>query len=370
MKISDMNNTTEISGEDLLIINHDSSTKNVKVSDFLSEAAFLYATSATTSSTAEKVVTTATENIIGSLAAGLKIAVLFTEENTAESPTLNVNSLGACNIVAYGTTAPNLYWKAGEIVRFTFDGTSWVMAPTQYQVEIVNQDSAASHNTIFAGRYLGNSVTDEQYAQIQAGTFRDLYVGDYWTINDVNYRIAAFDFWLHDGDTECTTHHAVIVPDSNLDTQAMNSTNTTSGGYIGSAMYTTNMATAKNTIIAAFTSDHILNHRELLTNAISTNSASNWAWYDSTIELMNETMVYGHEANSSKNDGALNYNVGIDKTQLPLFRMAPELITNRANWWLRSVVSSAHFALVAGTGDANASSASASNGVRPCFAIC
>ena len=25
----------------------------------------------------------------------------------------------------------------------------------------------------------------------------DLFIGDYWTISGVNYRIAAFDYWLH-----------------------------------------------------------------------------------------------------------------------------------------------------------------------------
>lgn len=234
--------------------------------------------------------------------------------------------------------------------------------------------TAGFHNSIYRGKSLGSSVTADQYAQISAGTFDDLFIGDYWTIGSVNYRIAAFDYWLRTGDTECTTHHVVIVPDSSLATAKMNDTNITTGGYAGSDIYTgnnsnTGLSTAKTTINSAFGSAHILTHRELLTNAVSSNAASGWAWYDSTIELMNETMVYGHEANSEKVAGGLNYNVGIDKTQLPLFAHDPSKITNRAAWWLRSVVSSASFALVNSSGLASNNGASASYGVRPAFAI-
>ena len=154
----------------------------------------------------------------------------------------------------------------------------------------------------------------------------------------------------------------------------MNNSSTTTGGYVGSDIYTgnnsnTGLSTAKTTINSAFGSAHILTHRGLLTNAVSGNAASGWAWYDSTVELMNETMVYGHEANSEKVAGGLNYNVGIDKTQLPLFAHDPSKITNRAYWWLRSVVSSAAFADVRDDGGAYNNGAPNSLGVRPAFAI-
>ena len=55
---------------------------------------------------------------------------------------------------------------------------------------------AGSRNGIYRGKYLGDSYTADQKAAIAAGTFEDLYIGDYWTIDGVNYRIAAFDYWL------------------------------------------------------------------------------------------------------------------------------------------------------------------------------
>jgi hypothetical protein len=96
--------------------------------------------------------------------------------------------------------------------------------------------NAGSHNSIYRGKYLGDEVTADQYIAIAAGTFDDMYIGDYWTINRVNWRIAHFDYWLNCGDTNTTTHHIVIVPDLALYSAKMNETNTTAGGYLHSKM--------------------------------------------------------------------------------------------------------------------------------------
>jgi hypothetical protein len=97
-----------------------------------------YATSDSAESTIAKI---ATCNQTGfALATGAKVIVKFDYTNTASSPTLNVNGTGDIAIVAYGTTAPELYWVAGDVVEFTYDGTSWVMHPTQGQVYALNSN--------------------------------------------------------------------------------------------------------------------------------------------------------------------------------------------------------------------------------------
>lgn len=229
--------------------------------------------------------------------------------------------------------------------------------------------TAGFHNSIYRGKSLGSSVTADQYAQISAGTFDDLFIGDYWTIGGVNYRIAAFDYWLRTGDTECTTHHAVIVPDSNFATAKMNDTNITTGGYVGSAMYTSNLAAAKTTIKGDFNAAHILSHREYLVNAVTNGRPSGGAWCDSDIELMNEHMVYGKHFEPASDGTSVPAIYTIDNAQLPLFALEHSRICNRADWWLRDVVSAADFANVAGDGNCAYGSASSSLGVRPAFAI-
>lgn len=252
------------------------------------------------------------------------------------------------------------------------EGTEAKIAPLLF-------NNAGAHNAIYRGKSLGSTVTTAQYAAIKAGTFDDLYIGDYWTIGGVNYRIAAFDYYLNSGDTNCTTHHVVIVPDTCLYNAQMHSTssggwesgaaNTTAGGYVGSDMYKSNLEQAKTTIKSAF-SGHVLKHRIYLTNAVANGRASGGAWCDSEVDLMCEQMVYGSGIFSPVSDGSnVPANYRVEKSQLPLFQHEPSRICNRNNWWLRDVITASSFAGVNLYGYASYGSASNSLGVRPAFCI-
>lgn len=234
-------------------------------------------------------------------------------------------------------------------------------------VRNVLADGAAAHNCIYRGKNLGTSVTAEQYAAISSGKFTDLYIGDYWVIKGVTYRIAAFDYYYNCGDTNFTKHHAVIVPDTSLYKAQMNTSNVTTGGYTGSAMYKSNLAQAKTTIKAAFGSAHVLTKRELLTNAVNGNTPSGWAWFDSDVELMNEVQVYGSVAWGA-HDGN-GYNVASGDGQFPLFMFDRTKLHNREDYWLRDVSSATNFSNVSYGGNADRGNASNSVGVRPAFCI-
>ena len=234
---------------------------------------------------------------------------------------------------------------------------------------LTSGSAAALKNCLPRFKYLGTSVTSEQWAAIQNGTFDGLFLGDYWTINGVDYIIVAFDYWLNTGDTPCTKHHVVVIPRVNLYTYKFNPTNTTEGGYVGSDLYKNGLTQAKTTINSAFGSAHILSHRQYLMNAVTNGKPTGSDWYDSTVELMNENMVYGGRQFSPMPDGTnpLNTcrNYTIDKSQLPLFHLAPWLIRSRQWYWLRDVVSAASFADVDSLGSADCYSASHAGGVRP-----
>lgn len=234
-------------------------------------------------------------------------------------------------------------------------------------VRNVLADGAAAHNCIYRGKNLGTSVTAEQYAAISSGKFTDLYIGDYWVIKGVTYRIAAFDYYYNCGDTNFTKHHVVIVPDTSLYKAQMNTSNVTTGGYTGSAMYKSNLAQAKTTIKAAFGSAHVLTKRELLTNAVNGNTPSGWAWFDSDVELMNEVQAYGSVAWGA-HDGN-GYNVASGDGQFPLFMFDRTKLHNREDYWLRDVASATYFSVVYNNGYASTNAASHSGGVRPAFCI-
>lgn len=235
--------------------------------------------------------------------------------------------------------------------------TEWAKLPQDFPSGL----SAGFHNAFYRGINLGGHVTTAQYQSIYNGTFDDMFVGDYWTINNIVWRIAGFDYWYGFGNPVCNTHHVVIVPDVNLvssngQTKLLNSTASTNGGYVGTDFYSgRNGNTAKEqarTIVQnAFGITHILNHKEYLCNAVTNGYESGGGWYDSEIELMSERMIYGTQIQGNKkaySEDLMLYT--IDSTQLPLFAFDRSKINNGTRRWLRDVVSATQFSIIQDTG--------------------
>ena len=256
----------------------------------------------------------------------------------------------------------------------------------------VFSNSAAAHNSIYRGKNLTNVYTvDEICQRISAGTFEDLYVGDYFDVSittdlggteTVRCILAGFDIFWNNGDTAFTKHHAVIVPKDCFKTTAkMNDSNVTTGGYAGSKMHTTVLPIYAAALQIAL-NNHILSHRELLTTAVSTTGnsnagagqtgyASNWEWKDVLLRLMSEVQLIGCTVMSSS-----FYDVGNANIQFPLFRLAPNLKVaglghngSRYWEWLSGVVSAAAFAYCRGYGVSHFFYAAGDGGVRPYFCI-
>lgn len=235
--------------------------------------------------------------------------------------------------------------------------------------------NAGGHNSIFRGKNLGTSYTSAMSKAIQSGTFDDLFVGDYLTINGTVYRVAGFNLGKQIGDNTSMGNSMCLVPDSALYNAQMHNTdsgqypegaaaNTTTGAYANSDMRTANLAQATQKIVSDFGSSHVMSYRDILPNATADGQASGWAWYDCKVELMSETMVYGTKvwANSG-------YEVGCINSQFPLFALAPEYIHRRFNYWLRGVWSATFFCAGGVYGGAGNYLASQSLGVRPFFFV-
>ena len=216
---------------------------------------------------------------------------------------------------------------------------------------------------------------DLPWAEIDTGNFRNCPVGGYVTANSHRYYLGHHDYWLGTGDTECTTHHVLVVPAENLTTGKMNDTATTAGGYAGCDFKTgansnTGYATLESIIQTDWGASRILSHREYFTNAVTNGQPSGATWYDSTIDLMSETMVYGCKIFEPMGNGSITpSNYTVDKSQIELFRRRPDLITVSANWLLRGVVTASTFAYVNSNGTARYGGASDSLGFRPAFGV-
>lgn len=244
---------------------------------------------------------------------------------------------------------------------------------------IVVASNAGAHNAIYRGKDITDLFYDGTLSkQIAAGTFDDIFVGDYiigktskrkYLVADINYR-------LHMGDTECTKPHILMIPEKIMGTAMMNDTHVTTGAYVGSKMYTTNLTPFKTIIKNDFGAGHILKHRNHLQNAVTNGYETGGTWYDSDIELMNEIMVYGCQIFKNAMSGTnVPNNYQIDNSQLSLFRLRHDSIVARNDaggrywYWLRDVVSSSNFASVGSNGGASHHSAANSGGVRPAFLI-
>lgn len=265
-----------------------------------------------------------------------------------------INELVSGNKLLVGTTDGNKAIAAEDALFAMLDG----FAPVELR------------RVLFRGKNLGTALTAVQKAAIKDGSFKGMFLGDYWSIGGRIWRIVDMDYWYNCGDTAFTSHHLVIMPDEALYNAQMNTTNVTTGGYVGSAMYKSNLANAKTIVNAAFQGS-VLTHREYLCNAVANGRPSGGAWFDSSIELPNEPMMYGHPHFSPTSDGSTVPSIyTISKTQLALFMVCPRFIVNRSyNQWLRDVVSSADFAGVGYGGNAYCLSASGSYGVRPVFPV-
>lgn len=265
-----------------------------------------------------------------------------------------INELVSGNKLLVGTTDGNKAIAAEDALFAMLDG----FAPVELR------------RVLFRGKNLGTALTAVQKAAIKDGSFKGMFLGDYWSIGGRIWRIVDMDYWYNCGDTAFTSHHLVIMPDEALYNAQMNTTNVTTGGYVGSAMYKSNLANAKTIVNAAFQGS-VLTHREYLCNAVANGRPSGGAWFDSSIELPNEPMMYGHPHFSPTSDGSTVPSIyTISKTQLALFMVCPRFIVNRSyNQWLRDVVSSATFANVDDLGAATCNGASTSYGVRPVFPV-
>lgn len=216
--------------------------------------------------------------------------------------------------------------------------------------------SPEMHRNVFRGKCLGESITEEQMIAIRKGSFRNLYVGDYWEINGTKYRIADINYWRNVGYPESEKvqkPHILIVPDTALGSGQMHTSNSTSGGYKSSTMKTVRLNQIANSLPDAF-KNILISHRIF----------SDGTWITASIDLMNEVMVHGTYIctdNSNKQTS--------DTQQLALFRLAPELKTIGVNYWLRNVAGSQTYTLISQYGDASSDMATSTYGVRPVFAV-
>ena len=272
-------------------------------------------------------------------------------------------------------------WFAGDVYTGSTSGTnkddgSKKLATEEYVTNLLCINNAGFHNSIFRGKDVTAYHTDGTlYTRISSGEFDDLFVGDYIIVNNITWRIAGFDIYLDRGEQLLKTHHAVIVPDSNLTNGAMNWDGSAEGGYVASLVYQNDLPTILTDYITPVFGDHIIEYSALLTNGINptgynrtganTGCSNSYDWYNRKLDLMDECEVYGCPIHSSSSEDC-----GTAYTQLPLFALAPQYILTDESYWLKDVSTATSYACVGKGGIAYALWTAAGHlGVRPRFLI-
>jgi hypothetical protein len=123
-----------------------------------------YATCSTAADSVAKVAVLQSSSGVFNLTTGSSVRVKFTYANTATGTlSLQVNYYNdsgtvvtgtAKSIMEYGSTAksasttPN--WKAGDVVDFVYDGSNWIMMPSEGQIAALNSDLSGKAPTSHA----------------------------------------------------------------------------------------------------------------------------------------------------------------------------------------------------------------------------
>ena len=137
--------------------------------DYIIDTHTYYGTCTTAGATTAKAVTCADFTTpMTDCPAGTSVRVKFTHGNTAEAPTLNINSQGAKPIVKYGTTEPGAStgcsWRADSIVTFTYDGTNWIMNDVNdFAKTVFITDTSPSSGEWYNLVFTGDIVADTPY---------------------------------------------------------------------------------------------------------------------------------------------------------------------------------------------------------------
>lgn len=301
------------------------------------------------------------------------------------------------------------------------DGTNGTkkISATDLAASLLNIISPINNRNIYRGKYLGSSLTEAQLTEIYNGTFKDMFIGDYWTINNIDYVIADIDYFYKRGNSDQkTTHHLVLMPRRPMDFASMCEADeyvsyqwdteegfSNSPSYLASTMYTTELENIISTLESAF--DDALMEMETIKIAAVSDSDYNGFPVSSQVihtkaSLLSEPMVYGHNAyamcNDSQSQSTYSYisgeseevepavSGGYETFQLSIFKLNPSFavceipviiegqntgLLSQVDWWLSDLINGprVRFACVSGLGIPAYEDANQELGVRPYFCI-
>ena len=245
------------------------------------------------------------------------------------------------------------------------NGTKIVPASEAFFLMMQSLGQAQNHRAFPRGKYLGNTFSTAQAAAITNGSFNELWVGDFWTINGVNYRIVDVNCYR-----EVSVPHLVIMPDAPLYKAAWDATtNRTTGGYWNANLVKNGLTTAETMIKSAFGPTRVLQYgTSLPPSTDATGRPNNLEQRSVYLEIPCEFQIFG--ARVVGTEGTTKwFNARRGSRQLALFsHWGLYGVANDLDFWLRDTSTEHAYALVLREG-ASLDDAGTMHGVRPLFLV-
>lgn len=231
-----------------------------------------------------------------------------------------------------------------------------------------NMVNAATHNAKFFGASLG-AFNDDYAERIKNGSFQDMWVGDYFTINNHIYKIAGFNYKCNHEENLGLGNHLIMITNT-LGAHRMNASDTTQGGFAGSEMFKQEIPVVEKQLATDF-GEHLLKFKSFLSTSVDSSGApNNGQWYELTANLCNSAMWWGAPSEYSNNKNGTKYNIGDEDTQLPIMKLHTDEQKSNGQWvWLRDVYSPGAFARASYDGSAYIVAANDALNVRAFFLI-
>ena len=229
------------------------------------------------------------------------------------------------------------------------------------------------HRQIVRGKDLGSSLTSAQKTAISNGTFRDLWIGDYWSINSKVYRIVDINYWY--GFEGNTTNHIVVMPDAPMYQAVMDPRNSTEMGFKNTQLFSSGLTAATNTVQTDFGAGNILSRKIDVSASCSASYGDSWApasreVITTKLELPSVTMLVGtrNMLRAAANPWWEVHAAG--EIQLALFReMGPWAFGSSAEYWTRDPMTYYSWCVMGTHRRIAADDARTTHGVRPVFAV-
>ena len=340
---------------------------------------------------------TYTANFVGD-GSDYYICIYLNPSATSQTVSLKMSDIMVCDTSEYNVSP--------TVTPFALPNTDLTRMMTPFFTVPIN------HNMIYRGANLGDTLTADQDTALSSGNFTDLYLGDYWTkqitipafyevttaepadwsTNYTSYYTKSGDTYTPvSGDTAPTwaantyyerlvpaqtvtlkaviadfdtfyagyasgyaainTHHAAVIV-TGFSNVVWNKTNSTAGGYVASLIHKWLVGSALPQIETWFGSAKVLSHQKLLTNAITGDAASGWAWSSQKIALLSENQMYGSKVWGGSKATNGGYEPGEAFKHLNVFNHID------ANIWLRDIASAGKAACLYNGGYADDSDAS------------